>query len=93
MSLATLTKSPVDVLDYDVSFDEWLTNDDRIDALTVSVEGSSAVVDRFDYTDRSARVWISGGAVGETAHVNLTVSTLQGRIKAACFRLRIKECR
>lgn len=93
MSLATLTKSPVDVLDYDVSFDEWLTNDDRIDALTASVEGSAAVVDRFDYTDRSARVWISGGVVGETAHVNLTVSTLRGRTKAACFRLRIKECR
>lgn len=93
MSLATLTKSPADVLDYDVSFDEWLTDDDRINGLSFTIDGSAAAIDRFDYTDRTARVWVSGGAAGETAHINLTVMTLQGRTKAACFRLRIKECR
>ena len=93
MSLATLTKAPADVLDYDVSFDEWLTNDDRITGLVSEIDGSTAVVDRYDYTDRSVRIWISGGQAGDTAQVNLTVMTLQGRTKAECFRLRIKECR
>ncbi len=93
MSLATLFKSPADVLDYDVSFDEWLTSDDRITGLSAELDGSTAVLDRFDYTDRTARIWISGGATGDTAQVNLTVMTLQGRTKASCFRLRIKECR
>ncbi|MCL7999984.1 hypothetical protein M8994_17245 [Brucella sp. 21LCYQ03] len=93
MSLTTLIKSPSDVLDYDVSFDEWLTSDDRITGLSSEIEGSTAVVDRYDYTDRTARIWISGGATGDTAQVNLTVLTLQGRTKATCFRLRIKECR
>nr|DAM62837.1 MAG TPA: hypothetical protein [Caudoviricetes sp.] len=93
MSLALLMKSPGDVLDYDVSFDEWLTNDDRIIEWTPEVAESTAVIDRGDYTDRSVRLWISGGETGETAQITLTVTTAQGRTKVVCFKLRIKECR
>ncbi|KFH18566.1 hypothetical protein ELZ19_09550 [Brucella abortus] len=93
MSLALLMKTPGDVLDYDVSFDEWLTGDDRINEWNATVADSSAVIDRGDYTDRSVRLWISGGGNGETAQISLTVTTAQGRTKVVCFKLRIKECR
>ena len=93
MSLALLMKNPGDVLDYDVSFDEWLTGDDRIQDWEATVADSTAVIDRGDYTDRSVRLWISGGADGDTAQISLTVTTAQGRTKVACFKLRIKECR
>ncbi|APU92945.1 virion-associated component [Ochrobactrum phage POI1126] len=93
MSLALLMKNPGDVLDYDVSFDEWLTGDDRIRDWEATVADSAAVIDRGDYTDRSVRLWISGGANGDTAQISLTVTTVQGRTKVVCFKLRIKECR
>jgi len=93
MSLALLMKTPGDVLDYDVSFDEWLTGDDRIQDWNAIIADSAAVIDRGDYTDRSVRLWISGGENGETAQISLTVTTAQGRTKVVCFKLRIKECR
>jgi len=93
MSLALLRKTPGDVLDYDVSFDEWLTGDDRINGWESSIADSTAIIDSGDYTDRSVRLWISGGENGETAQITLTVTTAQGRTKVVCFKLRIKECR
>ncbi|MRN43467.1 MULTISPECIES: hypothetical protein [unclassified Brucella] len=93
MSLALLMKTPGDVLDYDVSFDEWLTGDDRINEWNATVNDSTAIIDRGDYTDRNVRLWVSGGKNGETAQISLTVTTAQGRTKVICFKLRIKECR
>lgn len=93
MSLALLMKTPGDVLDYDVSFDEWLTGEDRINGWDATVEDSAAVIDSGDYTDRTVRLWISGGENGETAQISLTVTTAEGRTKVVCFKLRIKECR
>ncbi len=93
MSLATLTKTPGDVLDYDVSFEDWLQPEDRIASWDASITESAAVIDKGDYADRSVRLWISGGEVGETAHVTLIVTTAGERTKETCFKLRIRECR
>lgn len=93
MSLATLIKAPGDVLDYDVSFIDWLMDDDRITDWDAAISGSTAQIDRGDYTDKSVRLWVSGGHDGDTAHVDLTVTTFAGRIKNVCFRIRVRECK
>ncbi|CUX20345.1 conserved hypothetical protein [Agrobacterium deltaense Zutra 3/1] len=87
-----MVKKPADVLDYDVDFARWLTSPDRLSGATSIITNSTAVVDRTEYTDTNAKVWISGGMLGETATVTVTVTTQEGRTKQFVFNLKIKEC-
>ncbi len=87
-----MVKKPADTLDYDVDFARWLPSDDRITAANATIDNSTATIDRTEHSDTSAKVWISGGVVGETAGVTVTVATLEGRTKQFCFNLKIKEC-
>ncbi len=87
-----MVKKPADVLDYDVDFARWLPAPDRLSGATSMIAKSTAAVDRTEFTDTNAKVWISGGALGETADVTVTVTTLEGRTKQFCFNLKIKEC-
>lgn len=87
-----MVKKPADVLDYVVDFARWLPSPDRLSGASSIIENSTAVVDRTEYTDTNAKVWISGGALGETANVTVTVTTQDGRTKQFCFNLKIREC-
>ncbi|OMP69954.1 hypothetical protein BV900_22880 [Agrobacterium tumefaciens] len=87
-----MVKKPVDVLDYDIDFARWLPSPDRLSGAASTITNSTAVVDRTEYTDTNAKVWISGGALGETASVTVTVTTHEGRTKQFVFNLKIKEC-
>lgn len=87
-----MTKAPGDRLDYDVEFFRWLTDGDTIQSAGATIENSAAIIDEVEFSEHGAKVWVSGGADGETAHVTLTISTAQGRTKAYCFRLRIRDC-
>ena len=86
-----MVKKPADVLDYDVDFARWLPSPDRLSGAASTIANSTAVVDRTEYTDTNAKVWISGGAPGETAAVTVTVTTQEGRTKQFAFNLKIKE--
>jgi hypothetical protein len=88
-----MTKSPADVLDFDIDFARWLTTDDRIVGAVATISGSNATVDRTDHSDTAAKVWVSGGVDGETGHISVVVTTLEERIKEFCFHLKIRECR
>ncbi len=87
-----MVKKPADVLDYDVDFARWLPSPDRLSGASSTIANSTAVVDRTEYTDTNAKVWISGGELGETANVTVTVTTQEGRTKQFVFNLKIKEC-
>lgn len=92
MSLEYKMKRPADILDYDVRFDQWLEENDRIVGWVAKIENSTAVIDRGDYANQSVRLWISGGDDGDSAFVDITITTALGRKKSYCFRLRIREC-
>ncbi|WP_331373769.1 phage fiber-tail adaptor protein [Sinorhizobium chiapasense] len=87
-----MQKAPADVLDFDIDFTRWLKDSDRIINATSTIEGGTAVVDRTDFGDSLARVWLSGGADGETSLVTTIATTEQGRTKEFCFNLKIREC-
>ncbi|MDR6189247.1 hypothetical protein QE372_001515 [Agrobacterium pusense] len=87
-----MVKKPADVLDYDVDFARWLPSPDRLSGASSTIANSTAVVDRTEYTDTNAKIWISGGELGETANVTVTVTTQEGRTKQFVFNLKIKEC-
>ncbi|MDF3073469.1 MAG: BcepIL02 gp57 [Alphaproteobacteria bacterium] len=91
----TFSKQPADQLDYDIDFEQWLSEGDTITSATavtgtgefdlivesVSVSASKAVV----------KVWLSGGADGKTYTITVVTSTAGGRIKETEFKLRVKD--
>lgn len=96
MTLGLMTKTPDDVLDYDIDFSRWLAPEDRLTgidaALAEATDGSTIVIDASDYADTSVKVWLSGGQTGDAAVVSIVATTNMGRTKEACFRIRVREC-
>jgi len=86
-----VSKDPADRLDYDVDYSRWLPAGDTISSATAAITGSTAVADQVDVSSDAVKVWIAGGAAGDTAVVTLTAVTAQGRTKEISFRLRIRE--
>lgn len=92
--LGTKQKSSSDVLDYDVSYEAWLTDDDTITTVTTEVSPSGELeVDTVQVSSPEVKVWVSGGVNGETYDVTVTAATSGGRVKEQCFRIRVRDCR
>lgn len=93
MSTPRYDQSPTDVLDYDVDFAQWLESGDTVTAATATISGDGTIViDSYSNTTTAAKVWVSGGAAGDEATVQVVAETAGGRTKTNCFRIRIKEC-
>jgi len=84
-------KRPAEVKDYDVDFSIWLEDGDTIDTATAAIDGGTAVIDQTEFSETSVKVWISGGADGDSAVVTTTVVTANGITKQFAFRLRVSE--
>ncbi len=90
--LATIIKQPADQLDYDVDYGRWLPDGDAVTMAETSVEPQGElIIDSVQLTDRTVKVWISGGVDGGTYKITVTASTSGGRIKEADFRIRVRE--
>lgn len=86
------TKRPDDRLDYDVDFSRWLTTGDEIESVTVEInDGATMQIDDHDFTPSAVKVWLSGGADGETATITVEATTAQDRVKEICFKIRVRE--
>lgn len=86
-------KRPADVLDYDLSYEDWLTDDDTITTVTTTVSPTGELeVDSVQVANPDVKVWVSGGENGATYDVNVTISTDGGRVKEECFKIRVKDC-
>jgi len=86
-------KRPVDVLDYDISYDDWLTDDDEITTVVTNVSpAGELLVDSVQVSSPQVKVWLSGGVSGSTYDVDVTVSTKGTRVKEECFKIRVKDC-
>lgn len=90
--LGTKLKDPADVLDYDISYEDWITDDDTITTVATSVSPTGALaVDSVSVSSPDVKVWVSGGTAGSTYTVTVTASTSGGRIKEETFKIRVKE--
>lgn len=90
--LGIVEKRPTERKDYDIGFSRWLTSGDLITAATATIAGGTATIDAVEWSDTQVKIWITGGTAGDTGEVEVTATTLQGRIEVECFRLRVKEC-
>lgn len=90
--LGTVRKRPDDQLDYDVSFERWLSDGDTITDADAAVDPVGVTVDNVQIFGDVVKVWLSGGEVGGSHKINVTATTTQGRVKEVTFNLRIVEC-
>lgn len=93
MNLDVKSKRPDDVLDYDFDLAQrWLPADDVVVSAISSISGGTAVINDTIVSEGAVRVWVAGGAEGETNIVSVDVTTALGRVKEFCFHLRITRC-
>ena len=86
-------KRPADVLDFDVDYEDWLTDDDTITTVTTTVSpAGELVVDSVQVSSPNVKVWVSGGVDGLTYEIEVTAATTGGRVKVECFKIRVKDC-
>ena len=91
--LGIVQKTPSDLLDYDIDFSEWITDSDTITTVVAEVIPSGGLtVASTSVSTPIVKAWLSGGVSGESYEVKVTVSTLSGRVKTVCFKMRVKEC-
>ena len=91
------SKQPNEVLDWDVSFAEWMRPGDEIDTVHVDIrllagpDTDLLTVDQVQNTSHMSKVWLHGGADGARYRVQLRVDTILGRVKEAEFDISVKE--
>lgn len=90
--IGAYVKTPAEVLDYEVSFADWLPAGDAIDEAEAESSLESVVVGDVTVSGSTVTVWLSGGEDGDSADITVTVTTDDGRTKQECFKLKIKEC-
>ena len=85
-------KDPDEVVDYQVSWDQQLGDDDTIDEVTVTVsEDSEVVVDSSTADGSDVTIWFSGGAEGENCDVLVAIDTAAGRHLEQTITLRVRS--
>ena len=97
MNLGTFKKQPVERLDYDIEYEEFLGTD----TLIVSAPYPEVVFEpagelNVDVTaimasGKRLKLWIVDGVDGTTYKVTVTVRTAAGRVKQDEFRVRVKD--
>lgn len=99
MILGTKTQQPDELLDYDISYKNWLVGTDRIATVNATVEPPYDVDTNPDglratylsHDGEVVKLWVRGGISGTTYKVELTIETDDGRIKQDELRFKIKE--
>lgn len=72
--IATFYKDPEAILDYTVSWSDWLTSPEIIAGVTWSAVAGITVVSESN-TTTAATVWLSGGTAGRSYEVTCHVTT------------------
>ncbi|AFN39128.1 virion associated protein [Burkholderia phage BcepMigl] len=92
--LGIVQKTTVEQLDYDVDFSRWIPDGDTIQAATVDItpNDGTLVDESYEISGQVVKVWLSGGTVGTSYTVAVTIGTNAGRMKEACFGVRVRNC-
>lgn len=85
--LGVTVQQPLDRLDWDVHYDEWLvtdgTNKDTIESADINIlpAGGTLNVTHVVYGGDTIKLWIQGGEHDEEYTIEVTATTAAGRIK------------
>ena len=87
--------APGDRLDFDIDFEDWITDGDSITAAECTVDPDGDVaVDETEIVSPSVKVWVlvPADAPEATYEIDVKVTTTGGRTKTVCFKVRVKDC-
>lgn len=88
MSLRWPAKDPDEVLDYEVDWTDRLAGDTIATATWTFPAGITK--DSQSETDTAARVWISGGTLGEDYEILCRITTAGGRTMDQTVKIKLK---
>lgn len=91
MNLGSFTKQPVEVVDYDLDYTDWLTAGDNVASAVVTVDINTLTIDMVLINDPRVKIWVSGGTDKITYKLTVTTTTDEGRVKQDEFRIKIKD--
>lgn len=90
--LGTFSQQPNEVLDYDITADEWLSDDDFIVSVVATADPGLTVQSALVFDGgRAVKLWITGGESGTTYKAEVTMTTDDGRVKQSELRFKIRE--
>ncbi len=90
--LGTFPKQPLERLDYDLDFQEWLPSGDLIvSATAVASTGITVETPLIDATQKVVKVWVTGGTTGVTYKIQVTATTAEGRVKEGEIRIKVRD--
>jgi len=89
--LTTFDKQPLDVQDYDLNCNSWLTSlSDTILSIDCTVTTGITLISA-SHTSGIVKVWLSGGNDGTTYTVTLLITTVGQRVKQAEYQVKVKD--
>jgi hypothetical protein len=88
--LARYSQQPSEVLDYDLLYGDWLTQGDAL-LSTVATEAPAGLSAVAIVVGTKVKIWVSGGVNGTTYKIDVTTTTVQGRIKQDEIVMKIAE--
>lgn len=101
MLIGKFTKQPVEVLDYDIDFSEFLSDGDTLvtigdppvpSPLNVTVSPSGLTLGLTVVRDSKViKQWVSGGTDGQKYKITITATSNAGRVVQVEFIVRVKE--
>jgi len=91
-------KQPVDRLDYDFDYSQWLAADDEIISAVTKIENLNPTasetpveIDSTVTLPRFVKIWLSGGAAGDFFKVSCTITTVRDRVKQDEIKIKVIE--
>jgi hypothetical protein len=85
-SMPSITKDPVDNLDYTVDWSLYLASYlDTIDSVVWSATPAGLTLGANSKGATDATIWLSGGAAGVTYSVTCRITTVGGRVTERTF--------
>lgn len=89
--LGKFIKQPSEILDYDVSFDDFFSNRTDTPATHVVIAEPGITVVTSTRTGNVVKVVLQGGTAGQTYKITVRLTTSAGMVKEADFKVTIKE--
>ena len=95
--LGNKIKQPVEELDYDISYKDFLTDSDELNtSLTPNVvitpdKPGGLVKGIVTITEDRVKVWLKSGISGDQYKIEVTVKTNEGRIRQDEFYINVQE--
>jgi hypothetical protein len=89
--LGKFIKQPVEVQDYDVDFNEYLTGHSDTAATANVVADAGLTIMTSTLSGGVVKVFLSGGVDGVDYKVSATITTTGGRVKQGDFVVKVRE--